>query len=160
MKAQRTDPYQNFNVRVKWDGRYVAGVSKVSGLKSGREVIDHREGADTSAARKWAGRTTYEAIILERGVTYDVEFKTWANKVLLFGTATGGDESLRDFRQNIVLELYNEAGRLAIAYTLFRCWVSEFHGGPAPEANADATAIDQLKLESEGWECWLPADAT
>jgi phage tail-like protein len=152
VNAQRFDPYKNFKFRVKWDGRYVAGVSKVSALKRSTEVVEHREGGDPSTARKSPGRTKFEAITLERGVTHDTEFEKWANKVWNFGSGLGAEVSLKDFRKNVIIELYNEAGQLAIAYKVFRAWVSEFQSLPDLDANANAVAIQHLKLENEGWE--------
>jgi phage tail-like protein len=148
----RFDPYKNFKFRVKWDGRYVAGVSKVSALKRSTEVIEHREGGDPSMSRKSPGRTKYEPVTLERGVTHDVEFERWANKVWNFGSGLGAEVSLLDFRKDLILEVYNEAGQLVLAYRIFRCWVSEFQALPDLDANANAVAIQTLKLENEGWE--------
>lgn len=150
--AQRFDPYKNFKFRVKWDGRYVAGVSKVGGLKRSTEVVEHREGGDPSTSRKSPGRTKFEAITLERGVTHDREFEQWANKVWNFGSGLGAEVSLKDFRKNLIVELYNEAGQLVIAYKIFRVWVSEYQALPDLDANANAVAIQSLKLENEGWE--------
>jgi phage tail-like protein len=152
VNAQRFDPYKNFKFRVKWDGRYVAGVSKVSALKRTTEVVKHREGGDPSSSRKSPGRTEYDAITLERGVTHDVEFERWANKVWSFGAGLGAEVSLRDFRKDLIIELYNEAGQVVIAYRVYRCWVSEFQALPDLDANANAVAIAKLKLENEGWE--------
>jgi phage tail-like protein len=152
VNANRFDPYKNFKFRVKWDGRYVAGVSKVSALKRTTEVVEHRDGADPSTSRKSPGRTKYEAITLTRGVTHDVEFEQWANKVWNLGSGLGSEVSLKDFRKDLILELYNEAGQLAIAYKVFRAWVSEFQSLPELDANANAVAIQTLKLEHEGWE--------
>jgi len=152
VNAQRFDPYKNFKFRVKWDGRYVAGISKVSALKRSTEVVEHREGGDPSTARKSPGRTKFEAITLERGVTHDTEFEKWANKVWNFGSGLGAEVSLKDFRKNVIIELYNEAGQLAISYKVFRAWVSEFQSLPDLDANANAVAIQHLKLENEGWE--------
>jgi len=151
VNANRFDPYKNFKFRVKWDGRYVAGVSKVSALKRTTEVVKHREGGDPSTSRKSPGRTEYEALTLERGVTHDPEFEVWANKVWNFGSF-GEEVSLKDFRKPIILEVFNEAGQKAIAYKIFRCWVSEFQALPDLDANANAVAIQMLKLENEGWE--------
>ena len=151
--ALRFDPYKNFKFRVKWDGRYVAGVSKVSALKRTTEVVRHREGGDPSSSRKSPARTEYEAITLERGVTHDVEFERWANKVWNYGSGLGAETSLRDFRKDVViLEVYNEAGQLALAYKIYRCWVSEYQATPDLDANANAVAIQHIKLENEGWE--------
>ena len=149
---RRFDPYQNFKFRVKWDGRYVAGVSKVGALKRTTEVVTHRQGGDPSTSRKSPGRSEYDAIMLERGVTHDVEFEQWANKVWNFGSGLGAETSLKDFRKDVTLEVYNEAGQLAIAYKIFRCWVSEYQSAPELDANANAVAIQTIKLENEGWE--------
>ena len=152
INARRLDPYKNFKFRVKWDGRYVAGVSKVSPLKRTTEVVSHREGGDPSSSRKSPGRTEYEAVTLERGVTHDIEFEKWANKVWNFGSGLGSEVSLRDFRKDIILEMYNEAGQLALAWKIFRCWPSEFQAVPELDANASEVAIQTLKLENEGFE--------
>ena len=130
----------------------LTGVSKIGGLKRTTEVVKYRDGGDPSSSRKMPGRTEFEAITLERGVTHDTEFEKWANKVWNFGSGLGSEVSLKDFRKDIIVELYNEAGQLAIAYKVFRCWVSEFQALPDLDANANAVAIQHLKLENEGWE--------
>jgi phage tail-like protein len=152
VNAQRFDPYKNFKFRVKWDGKYVAGISKVTGLKRTTEVVKHREGGDPSSSRKSPGRTEYEAITLDRGVTHDKEFEQWANKVWNFGSGLGSEVSLKDFRKDIIIELYNEAGQPAISYKVYRCWVSEFQSLADLDANANAVNIQHIKLENEGWE--------
>ena len=148
----RFDPYKNFKFRVKWDGRYVAGVSKISALMRTTEVVEHREGGDPSSSRKSPGRSTYEAITLERGVTHDIEFEQWATKVWNFGAAAGAESSLKDFRKEIIIDVFNEAGQKALSYKVYRCWVSEYQALPEMDANANAVAIQTLKLENEGWE--------
>lgn len=150
--ADRFDPYKNFKFRVKWDGNYVAGISKVTGLKRKTEVVTHRNGGDPSSSHKSPGRTEYEAITLERGVTHDTEFEKWANRVWNYGSGLGAEVSLKDFRKNLILEVYNEAGQSVISYKIFRCWVSEYQALPDLDANANAIAIQSIKLENEGWE--------
>jgi len=152
VNSQRFDPYKSFKFRVKWDGRYVAGVSKVGMLKRTTEVVSHREGGDPSTSRKSPGRTEYDAITLERGVTHDIAFEQWANKIWHYGAGLGAETSLKDFRKDIIIELYNEAGQLAVAYNVFRCWVSEYQALPDLDANANAVAIQHIKLENEGWQ--------
>jgi len=152
VNTHRFDPYKNFKFRLKWDGRYVAGVSKVGALKRSTEVVEHREGGDPSTSRKSPGRTKYEAITLERGVTHDLEFEAWANKVWHVGAGLGAEVSLKDFRKDVILEVYNETGQVVLAYKIYRCWVSEFQALPDLDANANAVAIQTLKLENEGWE--------
>ena len=152
VNTHRFDPYKNFKFRLKWDGRYVAGVSKAGALKRSTEVVEHREGGDPSTSRKSPGRTKYEAITLERGVTHDLEFEAWANKVWHVGAGLGAEVSLKDFRKDVILEVYNEAGQVVLAYKIYRCWVSEFQALPDLDANANAIAIQTMKLENEGWE--------
>ena len=149
VSPQRFDPYKNFKFRVKWDGRYVAGISKVSALKRSTEVVEHREGGDPSTGRKSPGRTKFEAVTLERGVTHDTEFEKWSNKVWNYGS--GVEVSLADFRKDILIEVYNEANQKVIAYHVYRCWVSEYQALPDFDANANAVAIQHIKLENEGW---------
>jgi phage tail-like protein len=152
VNAQRFDPYKNFKFRVKWDGRYVAGVSKVGALKRTTEVVEHREGGDPSSVRKSPGQTKYEAITLERGVTHDKDFEQWANKVWNFASGLGSEVSLADFRKDLIIEMYNEAGQLVKAFQVYRCWVSEYQALPELDASANAVAIEMMKLENEGWE--------
>src|SRR5216683_87122 len=151
VNTQRFDPYKNFKFRVKWDGKYVAGLSKMSALKRTTEVVKHREGGDPSSSRKSPGRTEYEAITLDRGVTHDPEFEAWANKVWSFGAQPSSEVSLKAFRKDLIIEVLNEAGQVALAYKVFRCWVSEFQALPEFDANANAVAIQHIKLENEGW---------
>jgi phage tail-like protein len=154
VNSQRFDPYKNFKFRVFWEGNTtpVAGISKVSALKRTTEVVKHREGGDPSSSRKSPGRTEYEPITLERGVTHDVEFQSWAKKVWNHQSSLGTEVSLQDFRKNILIELYNEAGQLALRYKIYRCWVSEYQALPDLDANANAVALQTIKLENEGWE--------
>ena len=152
VNTSRFDPYKNFKFRVKWDGRYVAGVSKISPLKRTTEIVEHREGGDASTPRKSPGVTKFEGITLERGVTHDVEFEQWANKVWNYGSGLGAEVSLQDFRKDVVIDFYNEAGQLALSYKIFRAWVSEYQALPELDANANAVAIEMLKFEHEGFE--------
>lgn len=148
--AHRYDPYKNFKFRVLWDGRTVLGVSKVSALKRTTEVVKHRDGGDNSTDHKSPGRTSYEAITLERGVTHDLEFEKWANLI----HAYGGDPlmDLAHYKKELTLEVLNERGHVAKRYFLHGCWISEFTAMPDLDANANAVAIENVKVELEGWE--------
>jgi phage tail-like protein len=148
----RHDPYKNFKYLVKWDGKYVCGISKLSGILCKTQVITHREGGDPSTSRKSPGRTEYEPITLERGVTHDPEFDKWAKKVWNFGAGRGAEVSLKDFRKDIIIELLNESGQVALSYYVYRCWVSEYQALSDLDANANAIAIQHIKLENEGWQ--------
>jgi phage tail-like protein len=152
VNTQRFDPYKNFKFRVKIDGKYVAGVSKVGALKRTTEVVEFREGGDPSTSRKSPGPTKFEAISLERGVTHDATFLQWVNKVWNYGNGLGAEVSLADFRKDVIIEVYNEAGQVVKTYNVFRCWVSEYQALPELDASAHAVAIESIKLENEGWE--------
>jgi phage tail-like protein len=148
----RFDPYKNFKFKVKWDGKYVAGISKVSAMKRTIEVVEHREGGQPSTSRKSPGRVKFEALTLERGVTHDPEFEQWANRVWNLGGGLGAEVSLKNFRKDLRIELFNEAGQVVLAYNVRRAWVSEYQALPDLDANANAVALEHLKLEHEGWE--------
>ena len=152
VNPRRFDPYKNFKFRVKWDGRYVACVSKVSALTRSTEVVEHREGGDPSTSRKSPGRTKFEPVTIERGVTHDLAFEQWANKVWNQGAGSGAELSLADFRKDIIIDVFNLAGQKVISYNLYRCWVSEFRAVPELDANANAVAIQHIKLENEGFD--------
>ena len=157
----RYDPYRNYKFRVKWDGRCVAGISKVSPLTRTTEVISHRSGGDPSTPRRMPGQSEYQPFTLERGVTNDMAFEQWANKVWDYHNATTDDQrgdsgnqdvSLKDFRKDIILEVYNEAGQKMLAYNLYGCWPSEFTAVPEMDANGNLVAIQSLKLEIQSLE--------
>lgn len=150
VNPHRFDPYKNFKFRVKWDGRYVAGVDRVSALKRTTEVVAHREGGSSNSQRFSPGLTRYEPIILERGRTHDAEFEKWVNKVWNLGAGT--EVSLKDFRKDIIIELCNEAGQIVMAFKVFRCWPSEYVALGDLDAAGNDIAIETLKLEHEGWE--------
>lgn len=150
VNTHRFDPYKNFKFRVKWDGRYVAGVSKVSPLKRTTELVNHREGGDPSSDRISPGRSKFDPVTLERGVTHDPDFEDWAN--LVFNTDGDAAVSLKNFRKDILIELRNLQGQVVKAYKLYRCWVSEYQALPDLDANANAVAIERIVLQIEGWE--------
>ncbi len=152
VNPHRFDPYKNFKFRVIWDGRPVAGVSKISALKRTTDVIEHREGGDPNISHKSPGMTMFAPITLERGVTHDTEFEKWANKVWRLGQSSGTEVSLADFRKDMIIELYNEAGQVVIAYKVYRCWVSEYQALPNLDANESLVAFETITLENEGWE--------
>lgn len=149
VNTHRFDPYKNMKFRVKWDGRYVAGVSKVSALKRTLEVVTHREGGDPTTSRHSPGSAKFEPLTLERGVTHDPEFADWANNV--YSVEGGSVLTLKNFRKDIVIELLNEQGVVAKAYQVFRCWVSEYQALPELDANANAVAFEHIVLQNEGW---------
>lgn len=144
----RHDPYKSFNFRVKWDGRYVAGLSKMSPLKRTTDPVTHREGGDPSHERKSPGKSKFDAVTLERGLTHDTDFEAWAQLV----HSLDSPMSLKNFRKDIVVDIFNEAGQKVLSYKLFRCWVSEYQALPALDSNAAAVAIETIKLENEGFE--------
>jgi phage tail-like protein len=149
-RLSRFDPYKNFRFRIKWDGRYVAGISKMTALKRSTEVVEFREGSDPSRPRKLPGRTDYEPITLERGLTHDDAFEQWANQVMQAGMNSAAPTS--NFRKDIVVDLFDEKGKKVLSYKVFRCWVSEYQALPDLDAAAKTVLIQHIKLENEGWE--------
>jgi len=149
---QRMDPYKSFKFRIRWEGRYVAAVSRCSALRRTTEAVRFREGGDPSIQRASPGQTSYEPVTLDRGVTQDLEFERWARQVWNFGAGLGMEVALRDFRRNITIEFYNEAGQLALAYNVYRCWPSSYTALPDLDAGSSAVAIQSLVLQNEGWE--------
>jgi phage tail-like protein len=150
----RFDPYKNFKFRLKFgnSSTYVAGISKLGALKRTTAVVEHREGGDPSSPYKSPGLTKYEALMLERGVTHDTDFEAWASKVWNFHGGFGAESSLKDFRKDITIDVFNEAGQKVISYQVFRCWVSEYQALGDFDANANAVLIQHIKLENEGWQ--------
>jgi phage tail-like protein len=150
VNTHRFDPYRSFKFKIKWDNQYVAGLSKCSALRRTTEMTEWREAGDPSTSRKLPGKTSYEAITLEAGVTHDTAFEVWANLVNNFqGDAT---MSLRYFRKDITVDVFNLAGQKVLAYNVFRCWVSEYQALPELDAAGNAVMIQTIKLENEGWE--------
>lgn len=149
-QTNRFDPYRNFRFRVKWDGQYVAGLTKMSALKRTTEMVEFREAGENITSRKLPGKTSYQAVTLEAGVTYDSAFEDWANLVNDF--ASHSITSLGEFRKNVTVDVFNEAGKKALSYNLYRAWVSEFQALPDLDAAANAVAITTLKLEFEWFE--------
>jgi phage tail-like protein len=149
VNATRVDPYKNFKFRVLWDGKVVLGVSKVSTLKRTTEVVKHRSGGENSYDHKSPGRSSYEGVTMERGITHDVEFEKWANAVQSYAGDTAMD--LAGYKKDLTLEVLNEKSQVALRYFLYRCWVSEFVTLPDLDANANAVALEHIKIELEGW---------
>jgi phage tail-like protein len=147
--SKRIDPYKSFKFRVKFGQTTVLGISKVSALKRTTEVVKHRDGGNNSHDHKSPGRTTYDAVTMERGLTHDPEFEAWANMVHSYA----GDSSmdLANYKRDVTVEMQDEKGHTVYRYFLFNCWVSEFTSLPELNSNANALAIESLKIELEGW---------
>jgi phage tail-like protein len=151
VNATRYDPYKNFKFQIWWNGKPVAGVSKIGALKQSTEPVTHREGGDPSTVRISPSTWKFEAIALERGVTHDPEFESWAKKVWDYSTQDP-TMALARFRKDITIKLLNEEGKVAKAYKVYRCWVSEYTALPELDANANAVAIESMTIQNEGWE--------
>lgn len=152
VNTYRHDPYKRFKFRVKWDGKYVPGVMYVSGLTRTTEVTTYRKGNEASGVVRTPGTTTYEAIVLERGRTHDTAFETWVNKVWNFGAGLGSESSLQDYRKDLMIELYNEAGQLAMAWKVYNAWPSKYSAVTEFDASSPDLAIESITLEHDGWE--------
>jgi len=143
VNPSRFDPYKNFKFRLKLDGRYVAGVTDAPALKVSTEVVE-------PASRKLPGLRKFGTVTLKGGITHDSEFESWANNAQAYGSGLGAEGSPQNVRRDIIIEVYDEEGQLALAYKLYRCWVSEFQA--VPDLDANAVTIQSIKLENEGWE--------
>jgi phage tail-like protein len=150
VNTHRFDPYKSFKFRVKWDGKYIPGISKISPLTRMTETVIHREGGDPSKFRISPGTTKFEPIILERGLTHDTAFEDWAN--LVFNISGDAGTSLKNYKKDIVIELLNLQGTLVMAFIVYRCWVSEYQPIPELDANDKCVAIEKIVLQHEGWE--------
>jgi phage tail-like protein len=148
VNTHRFDPYKHLRFQVVWDGKVVADVSRVSGLRRRTEVVLHRDGGEPSVERRAPGKTGYEPIVLERGRTHDSAFEDWSELVFRLG----GEMSLKNFRKDIVIRLLNEAGMVAMAFLVHRCWPSEYVALAEMDANGHGVAFESLTLEHEGWE--------
>ena len=144
--ADLPDYGETFRFRVLWDGQAIAGISRVSVLRRATEVIEYRDGSDLTSSRKLPGRTSWDAITLERRVTHDTAFEIWADLTL----HRGGPALPEAFRKDIRLELHDEAGRLVVAYRIFRCWVSEYVALAGLDVGGNV--LQSIKIENEGWE--------
>lgn len=149
VNSYRIDPYKNFKFRVSWDGEFIAAVSKVGMLKRTTEVVEHRDGGDFSGKRKSPGVSSYEPIVLERGLSHDPRFEAWAQ--LVHNYRGDGLVSLRDFRKDISISLLNLSGQVVLRWNVYRAWVSEFQASPELDANANAVAIESVTLQHEGF---------
>jgi phage tail-like protein len=152
VNPSRFDHYKQFKFRVKWDNRYVPGIFYVSELRRTTDVVTHREGGGPNVSHKSPGLTAYEPIMLMRGRSHDTAFEEWANKVWNYGSGLGTEVSLADFRKDVTIELYNEAGQLVMAFRVYRCWPSEYVALSDLDANDSDVAIESITLENEGWE--------
>ena len=149
--AHRHDPYRTFKFQILIDGQPVAGLSKMSALKISTEAVDWRTGGDPAHVRKLPGGSSYEAITLEQGLTNDLVFENWANLV----NNIDGDAamSLVNFRKDIILNVLNLQGTVAISYQVKRAWVSEYQALPDFDAGTtNSVGIQTIKLEHEGWD--------
>lgn len=152
INTSRFDPYKNYRFLVYFGTSTtpVAGVSKVTGLKRSSDPIEYREGGN-ALIRKGLGRTKYDPITLERGITHDSEFEDWANAAQVLDKGSPSS-SLANLRRDLRIELLNEAGQPVHRYVVHGCWVSEFQALSDLDAGGNAIAIEHIKLENEGWE--------
>jgi phage tail-like protein len=142
---KHVNPYREYSFRVKWDGRIVAGITKVSALRRTTDVVEYRDG-NSGATLKLPGAIGFDAITLERGITRDTAFAAWAR---LVSGVTGAPLA---FRKEVRIEVFDAHGRLALAYDVHRCWPSEYVALGPLETGSDCGLIQSLTLQNEGWE--------
>ena len=128
----------------------MAGLNKCSALKKTTEMTEWYESGDPSTPRKLPGKTKYDPITLSAGVTHDPTFEKWANLVNNFHADAA--ISLKNFRKDIIIDVFNEADQPILSYQVFRCWVSEYQALPELDAGGNAVMIQTIKLECEGWQ--------
>ena len=151
VNTQRHDPYRTFKFQVLIDGQVVAGLKKMGALKKKTEAVKWRGAGDPSHERVLPGGSSYEPITLEQGLTHDPVFENWAN--LVNNIAGDGGMSLKNFRKDVVVNLLNLQGQVAISYNVFRAWVSDFQSMPDLDAGSmNAVGIQSITLQHEGWE--------
>lgn len=151
VNPHRQDPYKNFKFRVKWDGKYIPGISKVSPLKRVTETVIHRDGGEGGNDFSFSpGTTRFEPIVLERGLTHDTAFEEWANLVY----SINGDHSisLKSYKKDIIIDLFNLQGSLVMSFRVYRCWVAEYQPLAELDANNGSVALERIVLQHEGWE--------
>lgn len=151
VNTHRYDPYRTFKFQVLIDGKPVAGLKKMGALKRKTEVVKWRAAGDPSRERKMPGVTDYDAISLEQGLSHDPVFEQWANQV----SNRQGDAamSLKNFRKDIVINVLNLQGQVAISYKVYRAWVSDYQALPDMDAGTSNTiGIQSITLQHEGWE--------
>jgi phage tail-like protein len=119
-------------------------------MKRTSDVIEYKEGGN-AIILKGIGRTKYEPITLERGVTHDPDFESWANAAQVLDKGSP-KSTLADLRKTVRIVLQNEMGQPVQQYIVHRCWVSEFQALPDLDAGGNAIALQHIKLENEGWE--------
>jgi len=156
VNVNRFDPYKTYRFLVYFGTSTapVAAVSKVGGLKRSSDVIEYKQGGD-AIIRKGLGRTKYDPITLERGLTHDLDFASWANTAQVLDKGSPSS-SLKNLRKEIRIDLLNEAGQPVYRFNVHRCWVSEYQALPDLDAGGSAIALEHIKLENEGWE-WDPS---
>ena len=109
VNTNRFDPYKNYLFLVFFgtNTNAVAAVSKVTALKRSSTPIDYNEGG-YAITLKGLGRTKYEPITLERGITFDMDFEEWANAAQILKSGAPST-SLANLRKEIRIVLLNEA---------------------------------------------------
>lgn len=151
VNAHRFDPYRTFKFQVVIEGTPVAGLRKMTALKRKTEPVKWRAAGDPSFERIMPGGTTWEPVTLEQGLTHDTNFEEWAN--LAFNITGDGGMSLRRYRRDLVINVLNLNGQVAIAYKLFRAWVSDYQALPDLDAGTmNAVGIQSITLQHEGWQ--------
>lgn len=152
VNSHRVDPYKNFKFQVKWDNQYITGVSSISPLMRTTEVMRHREGGKGNIFRASPGTTDFAPLVIERGRTHDTAFEDWANLVWGSGQGSGTEISLKNFRKDILVELHNEAGNIALVFRGMRCWPSEYVPlGHLQSTGASSVATESLTIHCEAW---------
>lgn len=146
--ALEVSHYKNHNFKVRFEGRHVAGISRISALRRTTEVIESREGAEPGGVTKSPGLTRCDPIVLERGVSHDPAFEQWASKIW----SPDGHGPPANFRRDLEIELVNKNGDALWRFRVHRCWVSEFQALPGLDSTNGSILLEHVTLQNEGWE--------
>jgi phage tail-like protein len=148
--ATRYDPYKNFKFRVKWDGAYIPGISRVSGLGMVFQAAEHREGAEPNVVHRAPGVLSYETITLERPIGPDTAFEDWAK--LVTPATAGAGASHGAHLKTVRVEVLNQAGQPLLAYDVYHCWPSVYRPLPDLVEGSRPRPIESITLVHDGWE--------
>ena len=158
-RASQFDPYRTFKFKVRFGdtpGTAVAGVMKVSALSRTVAANELKQGGDLTGPLQNPGAVHYDDVVLERGLSADAIFESWANAVVQL---LSDPSSVSNFKRTVYIDVYDLAGNpgdttsLPITtYKLNRAWVTKYTALPELDAGAGNFGIQSLTLRHEGWE--------
>lgn len=160
MPQLQKDVYRGFKFSVTIDGFKRASFQKVTGLKSAIEVVEYREGNMPDRMEKLPGMMSFDAVTLERGISFDDDFNEWIQEVTsVVGNATdpvtrsttkndqGSGEAT--YRRDVFIALHDKKGEVVKEYELLGAWCSEYTIGDF-DATSQDVVISSLVIQHHG----------